>query len=71
MSVSMVKRFRSNFLRANVRDGADAIEKIRKTDYVTHNITQETIPNIHNIKTTMKENSNFHLIVMEFSLVKV
>lgn len=70
MSVLMVKRFRTNFLRANVRDGADAIEKIQKTDYVMHNITQETIPNIHNIKTTMKENSNFHLIVMEFSLVK-
>lgn len=28
MSVSMVKRFRANFLRANVRDGADAVEKI-------------------------------------------
>lgn len=60
MSVSMVMRFRASFLRASVRDGADAVEKIRKTDYVTHSKAQEPT-----------ENNNFYLIVMKFSLVKM
>lgn len=37
----MVKRFRASFLRANVRGGADATEKMQKTDDATHSVTQK------------------------------